>query len=312
MRLVRDLDSEALCPGGCAVTLGNFDGLHVGHQALFQRTLAGAERLQVEAAALSFDPMPQEFFVPDDPPARLQRTSEKVAGLAAAGFDLLWLMRFNADVAVMSEQIFVDHVLARGLNARLVVVGSDFRYGRGRVGDVESLREDGREHGFEVCVEPPVMISDERVSSTRIRRALAQERFRDAAIMLGRPYRMSGRVTYGRRLGRDLGFPTVNLNIGRLRSPLQGIFAVWVYGVRARPLPGVASIGTRPTVEAQGDVILEVHLLDFDGDLYGRRLEVEFVDRLRAERKFDSVASMCEQMHRDVARARRCLQKLNR
>ena len=304
MRLVRDLDSVGLCPNGCVVTLGNFDGLHLGHQALCAKTLGVAQSMALESAVVSFDPMPQEFFAADNPPARLQRTSEKVSAFASSGFDLLWLMRFNRRVAKMSAKDFVGQVLARGLNARAVVVGEDFRYGSGRAGNLDKLRSQGSELGFEVHCVAAVLVDGQRVSSTAIRAALAEERFADAARMLGRPYRMSGRVMYGRRLGRKLGFPTINLSIGRLRSPLQGVFAVRVFGVGDGPVPGVASIGTRPTVVANGDVILEVFLLDYSGDLYGRRLEVEFAVRLRSELRFDNLDRLREQMQIDTEQAR--------
>ncbi|MBV9697354.1 MAG: bifunctional riboflavin kinase/FAD synthetase [Gammaproteobacteria bacterium] len=305
MRLTRGLTGLTVPEGRRALTIGAFDGLHLGHQALIAR-LAALARARGEGAWLvSFEPLPREFLQPSDPPARLTSLRERWRLLAAQPLETLCLLRFNDALRNLSPAAFAQ-ALAGALRASAVVIGHDFRFGRRGEGDPEALRAAGARLGFDVEVVPPVALEGERVSSSAIRAALARGEFERAARALGRAWTMRGRVVPGQRLGRTLGFPTANLPIERRRAPVQGIFAVWVRGLGATALPGVASLGTRPAVQGTGP-LLEVHLFDYAGELYGRELEVEFVAKLREEAHFDTLAALTAQMQRDALAARRIL-----
>lgn len=289
--------------------IGAFDGLHLGHQALVAETVARARALGVPAVAVTFEPLPREYFAPAEPPPRLTLARTRVEQLHALGIDLVGLLRFGAGLAAMSAEDFVRTLLVGRLGARAVRVGPGFRFGHGRAGDLALLRSMGREpgsDGFEADAIAPVLLEGERVSSTRVRAALADGDFADAARLLGRPYAIAGTVVHGRQLGRTLGYPTANLRLGGRTPPLQGIFATRVHGVGAAPMPSVSSLGTRPTLDGS-ELLLEAHLFDFDGDLYGRRIAVEFVEKLRDEVKFDGLPALVAQMDRDAARARAVL-----
>ena len=290
---------------GCALTIGTYDGLHLGHQALLAHLRTHAGRLALPAAMLTFEPMPREFLSPQDPPARLTTFRERWRILSEAGLDYLWLLRFGEALRNLSAEDFVQ-LLVRRLRPRVVVVGHDFRFARRGEATAALLAAAGERLGFAVDVVPPVSLGGERVSSSGVRAALAGSDFARAERWLGRPYSMRGRVIGGRRLGRDLGFPTANLALGRRRAPVAGIFAVQVRGVASAALPGVASLGTRPTIGG-GEALLEAHLFDFDGDLYGREIEVEFAAKLRDEQHFASLEALTAQMQRDAADARRIL-----
>jgi riboflavin kinase/FMN adenylyltransferase len=251
---------------------------------------------------LSFEPLPREYLQAESPPARVTNLRERCRVLETCGLDALILLRFDDRLRSMTGRQFLN-LLITDLAVRSVIVGHDFRFGRGGEAHAEFLQEAGREQGFGVEVIGPIAVNGHRVSSSAVRAALAAGEFADAARMLGRPYSMRGRVVAGQQLGRQLGFPTANLRLRRRQSPLTGIFAVWVHGVADHPWPAVASLGTRPTVGGV-EPLLEVFLLDFAADLYGRELEVEFVARLREEQRFDSLELMVAQMHRDVAAAR--------
>lgn len=292
---------------GCIATIGAYDGVHLGHQEILRRVLQRAGERSVPSLVFSFEPIPREYFAADLPPPRLTRFRERAELLAQAGVDWFFCPRFDARMQGIRAGEFIDELLVRGIRPARVVIGDDFRFARNREGGLEQLREAGSRHGFEVEQVGSVFVDGERVSSTAIRASLQAGDLRRAGRMLGRRYSMSGRVVPGRQLGRELGFPTANVSPGRRSSPLSGIFAVHVHGVAAGPLPAVASIGTRPTVEGDGRTVLEAHLFDFSGDLYGRLISVEFVARLRAEKKFASLAAMVEQMHRDCAEAREIL-----
>lgn len=287
---------------GGVVTLGSFDGVHLGHQALVRATRERARALQTPALMVSFEPLPREYLQPQSPPARLTNLRERVRALQGQGLDGLVLLHFNEALRAMSGPEFLQLLTAR-LAVRAVVVGHDFRFGRGGEANAEFLQQAGSRLGFEVVVIEPVEVAGERVSSSVVRTALAAGDFARAKAMLGRPYSMRGRVVTGQQLGRQLGFPTANIRLGRRVSPLHGIYAVRVNGVGTQPSPAVASLGTRPTVGGV-EPLLEVFLLDYSGNLYGRELEVEFVAHLREERRFDSVELMVAQMHRDVELAR--------
>jgi riboflavin kinase / FMN adenylyltransferase len=308
-RLFRDVDGGLLCPQGSVVCIGAFDGLHLGHRALVRRAVGRARELGVAAVALSFEPLPREFFGRTAPAPRLTLPRAKAQGLFDLGVDVVGLLRFNARLASMPAESFVRDVLVRRLAAREVSVGPDFRFGKGRAGDIDTLHHVGMHSGFTAHEIEPVLVDGERVSSTRIRAALAAGDFNAAAQLLGRPYAIGGRVAHGNRLGRTLGFPTANLRFGGKAPALSGIYAARVHGVDAQPWPAVASFGTRPTVAGK-EPLLEAHLFDFDGDLYGRRIEVEFVARLRDEEKFADLPALVEQMHRDAAQARAILSNL--
>ena len=308
-RLFRDVDGGPLCPQGSVVCIGAFDGLHLGHRALVRRAIGRARELGVDAVALSFEPLPREFFGRTASPSRLTLPRAKAEGLFALGVDVVGLLRFNARLAAMPAETFVRDVLVRGLEAREVWVGPDFRFGKGRAGDIGTLRKMGAQAGFTAHEIEPVLVDGERVSSTRIRALLAAGDFNAAAHLLGRPYAIGGRVAHGNQLGRTLGFPTANLRFGGKVPALSGIYAARVHGVGAQPWPAVASFGTRPTVAGK-EPLLEAHLFDFDGDLYGRRIEVEFVARLRDEEKFADLPALVAQMHRDAAQARAILSNL--
>ncbi len=297
---------RAACPQGSVVCIGAFDGLHLGHRALVDRAVARARILGVPAVALSFEPLPREFFAGDVKPPRLLLPRAKLEGLYALGCDSVGLLRFDAKLAAMPAEAFVRDLLVERLSAREVWVGPDFRFGKARGGDIALLRTMGAELGFAASDIAPVLLDGERVSSTRIRSALTAGDFATAARLLGRPYAIGGHVVRGKQLGRSLGYPTANLRYGGKAPALRGIYATWVHGVAGHPWPSVSSFGTRPTVD--GIVpLLEAHLFDFDGDLYGRRIEVEFVAHLRDEERFPDLPSLAAQMRRDAAQARAIL-----
>ena len=307
MRLYRTL--PALRRHGAAVSrvvsIGVFDGLHVGHQAILDRAKAEGQRGGYATLVFSFEPTPKEFFAPTNAPARLTSFRERFERLKALGIEELFCPRFGA-IRDFTPETFIDELLVGGLNAKSVVIGDDFRFGSDRRGTVEDLRVAGRRHGFEVTEVPPVFWRGERVSSTSIRQALKSGDLDSARGMLGRDYAISGRVVRGLGLGKSLGFPTANVNLKRLHAPVDGIFAARVSGLGARMLDGVASVGTRPTIGGR-EALLEVLIFDFDRDIYDRHITVHFVKRLREERHFKDLQTMQRQMHADVAEARAAL-----
>ena len=313
--LFRDVAGPCLAPGGSVLCVGAFDGVHLGHRALLARVRDQAEQRQLTPVAISFEPIPREFFARGQAVARITRPREKIEQLAQTGISTMLLLRFNRALAAMSAAAFIEEVLVARANAREIWVGADFRFGHQRRGDLAMLREFGERHGFSVHPMPDVDIDGQRVSSSAIRANLLAGEFDVAARALGRRFTMAGHVVRGAQLGRQLGWPTANLRLGRRTSPIGGIFAVRVRGAGAgsasrfhlEDLPGVASLGVRPTVNGGGEPLLEVHLFDFDGDLYGRRIEVEFVQKLRDEVKFDDLDAMVRQIERDAQQARAVL-----
>ncbi len=304
-RLFRDVDGGALFPHGSVVCIGAFDGLHLGHRALVRHAVARARDLSLPAVALSFEPLPREFFSRELPPPRLTLARGKYQGLRELGADAVGLLRFDARMAAMSAEDFVRRMLVERLDAREVWIGPDFRFGNRRGGDLPLLQRMGAELGFSAAEIEAVQLQGERVSSTRIREALRGGDFTDAARLLGRAYAIGGRVVRGKQLGRTLGFPTANLRFPKAPA-LSGIYATWVHGISDHPHASVSSFGTRPTVDGV-EPLLEAHLFDFDGDLYGRHIEVEFVAKLRDELKFPDLPSLTVQMQRDAETARRLL-----
>jgi riboflavin kinase/FMN adenylyltransferase len=288
------------------LTVGNYDGVHLGHRQMIGVLKARAAELRCAAAVVVFEPSSKEFIDPQGAPPRLTRWREKYLALAALGVDRLVTLRFDERMRAMSPPEFVQELLLSKLGARHMVVGDDFRYGCRAAGTIDSLKVAGAAHGFGVEQIAPYLQNGIRVSSTAVRDSLARGDYTAAARLLGRPYRMSGRVVHGQALGRGLGFPTANLRLGRRKPPLWGIAAVRVYGVGPQALPGVASLGTRPTVNGS-EPLLEVHLFDFAGDLYGRTIEIEFVAKLRDEARFESLDALVRQMNLDAAEARAIL-----
>jgi riboflavin kinase/FMN adenylyltransferase len=291
-----------------AVTIGNFDGLHLGHQAMLTRLLDVARARDLPSCVLSFEPHPREFFAPAQAPARLSSLREKAEMLRSRGIDRLHVFRFNRAFSSLSADQFIEQVLVRTLQARYVLVGDDFRFGAKRAGDFALLERAGRQFGFDAEFLPTVEVAGERSSSTAVRAALAAGELEHAARLLGRPYSISGRVVHGDKLGRDIGFPTANIQLKHNRPPLLGIFAVELYGLNGQPLPGVASLGVRPTVKgADAAPVLEVHLFDFNADIYNRRVRVDFLHKLRDEEKYPDLPSLVAQIGRDVDNAKRFL-----
>jgi riboflavin kinase/FMN adenylyltransferase len=290
-------------PGHSVVTIGTFDGVHIGHQRILRRVLEEARARTLPAVAFSFEPTPGEFFSRGAPPARLTRFREKFDALENFGMDWLCCPPFNAAMGSLGPDEFIERLLVGRLGVRYLVVGDDFRFAKNRSGTIDNLRDAGERFGFSVEQAPSVLEDGQRVSSTRIRSLLAEGELERAKKLLGRYYRMTGRVVDGQKLGKQLGFPTANVNLSRAASPVGGIFAVRVDGLGARLLNGVASVGTRPTVDGI-EPVLEVHIFDFDQDIYGAHIQVEFIAKLRDEVKFPDLASMTAQMHIDAAQAR--------
>ncbi len=302
--LIRRFSSCTSLERGSVVTIGNYDGVHLGHQALLEKVIEQSRDLNLPACVMSFEPMPREFFGADNSPGRLSTWRERYGLLKDAGVDVLYLTPFSHSIAGLSPEEFVTSVLVEKLHVKLLYVGDDFRFGKGRAGGVDELEQMGRLHGYELAQMPSRCVNDERVSSSLIRDALLSGSLARAAELLGRPYSMSGRVIRGQQLGRTLGFPTANIHPRRNSLPMSGIFAVRASGgaldgTRA----GVANLGFRPTVGG-GEALLEVHLFDYSGDLYGQWLNVDFVEKLRDEEHFSSLDDMVVQMHDDAAKAR--------
>lgn len=291
-----------------ALTIGNFDGVHLGHQAMLSRLKDAAHRLGFPACVMTFEPHPREFFAPDQAPTRLTSLREKLQLLAQSEVDCVHVCRFNYDFARISAEEFITRILNQELSVRWLLVGDDFRFGARRAGDFTMLQTFAAENGFAVEVMPSVIIEDQRVSSTAIRQALASGDLNSARKLLGRAYSISGRVIDGDKLGKQIGFPTANIQLKHNRPPLSGIFAVAVRGaIRSSPateLPGVASLGVRPTVHENGKPVLEVHLFDFNQEIYGHHLQVDFLHKLRDEEKYADLDTLILQIKKDVAQAK--------
>jgi len=306
LRIYRDVKGPCMAPHGSVLAIGAFDGLHRGHAALLAKVRERATKKGLVAAAVSFEPLPRSYFSPA-PLKRLSSVREKLCGFAEAGIETLLQLHFNAALVAMSAEDFVREVLVARMGAREIWVGADFRFGHNRVGDVALLEAMQGEGDYEVRVLDVVTNGDgQRVSASRVRGALASGDFVHAAELLGRRFSIGGRVVRGQRMGHTLGYPTANIRLGKRVSPVSGIFAVRV-GVGGKWWPGVASLGVRPTIAGGGEPLLEAHLFDFDGDLYGQRIEVKFVAKLRDEEKFAGLDALRAQMDRDAAEARRIL-----
>ena len=303
MRLIRGLHNLHHSQLGSALTIGNFDGLHRGHQAVLRHLQQRAAEQQLATTVMTFEPTAQEYFSPGTAPARLQRLRDKLAMLQELEVNQVHCLRFNQELAELSADAFVRQILVEGLDVRYLVVGDDFRFGKERRGDFAFLQQAGQRYGFEVVSTRTFLEGEDRVSSTRIRQALAEGDLAMAEQLLGRSYRICGRVSPGQQRGRTIGFHTANVRLHRVVSPLKGVFAVRVYGLGSEVLNGVANVGTRPTVDGSY-CVLEIHLFDFDSDIYGCYLDVEFCRKLREEKKFESFEALKQQIEFDVEQAR--------
>lgn len=303
MRLIRGLHNLTRMDSGCAATIGNFDGVHLGHQAVLGQLAERAAELGLPTVVVTFEPQPQEYFAPELAPPRLTRLREKLAALRRYSVDRVMCLRFNPALAALTAEQFVQQILVDGLNVKYLVVGDDFRFGRGREGDFTYLQQAGERCGFQVAHMHTFEIDGGRVSSTRIRQALEAGEMQQAERLLGRPYRMLGRVAHGDKRGRTIGFPTANVFLHRHRTPVQGVFAVEVFGLEPEPVRGVANVGTRPTVDGTRS-LLEINLFDFDQQIYGRYVGVDFLHKLRPEYRFESFEALKEQIARDVVEAK--------
>ena len=291
-------------PIPCALTIGNFDGVHRGHQAMLARLKAAALERGLPAAVMTFEPHPREVFTPQQAPARLTSLREKIELFKQHGIERLVLVRFSRRFAQLSPQAFIQQILLDGVQARWVLIGDDFKFGAKRAGDLDVLRQAGQQFGFAVENLGSVLVDDERVSSTAVRAALAQGNMAQARRYLGRPYSISGRVVHGDKLGHTLGYPTANVQMKHNKPPLAGIFAVELAGLDGSRLPGVASLGVRPTVKTNGAATLEVHVFDFHERIYGAHVRVDFLHKLRDEEKFPDLPSLIAQIERDVDEAK--------
>lgn len=303
MELIRGIHNIRSRHHGCVASIGNFDGVHLGHQHVLTQLADKAKEFACSSTVITFEPQPLEYFAPQSAPARLMRLREKVLGLSRHAVQRILCLRFNSKLANMPYQEFIERVLVKGLGVRYLVVGDDFRFGKDRQGSFQHLVEAGKQHNFKVVSMDTLNVAEERVSSTRIRSALESGRFNDAEKMLGHHYKMAGRVVHGEKLGRELGFPTANINIHRKVTPLHGIYVVTVAGLKNGTVQGVASIGTRPAVNGE-KVILEVFLFDFNESIYGEQLEVSFLKKLRDELPFDSLDLLKQQIAVDVEQAK--------
>ena len=291
---------------GCVATIGNFDGVHLGHRALIEQLAALGRERAVPATLVTFEPQPLEFFAGEGAPARITRLRDKLRALDALPVDRVAVLRFDTALCSMSPVEFVESFLVAGIGVRAVVAGEDFRFGYRGEGNFGLLSELGERHGFEVIRRETFSARGGRVSSSWIRDALANDELVIAHELLGRRYSLSGRVTLGDQRGRTIGFPTLNMPIRRYRPALRGVYAVKVNGLDGRALAGVANIGTRPTVDGHG-VVLETHVFDWSGDAYGRYIDIAFVDKIREERKFDSLDELRARIAMDAERAREIL-----
>ncbi len=287
-----------------ALTIGNFDGVHIGHKVMLTRLVDAARQRGMPSAVMTFEPQPQEFFAPDQAPARLTSLREKLELLDAEGIDIVFVCRFDYAMAQMPADRFVERIVYAALGTRWLQVGDDFRFGARRGGNFDLLASLAPKYGYEIERTGSILLEGTRVSSTVVRACLDAGDLEGARRLLGRRYTISGRVERGDGVGSGLGYPTANVRLGRSKAPLSGIYVVEVEGLGAQPLPGVASLGVRPTVKRQGRAVLEAHLFDFDRDIYGRRVSVRFLAKLRDEEKFASVDDLVVQMGRDAQQAR--------
>ncbi len=303
MKFIRGFHNIPRNMPACVATLGNFDGLHRGHQAVLTQLMHASTQENSPRLIIIFEPQPQEFFRPQDPPARLSTLRDKLQGFAEAGIEYVCCLPFNAELATLSAEDFMARLLCQSFNIKRLVVGDDFRFGRGRQGDFQLLHAYGKDKGIAVEQMQTASLAGKRISSTRIRQALANGAFKTAEALVGRPYLISGRVIHGDKRGRMLGFPTANIALHRLKAPAYGVHAVRVIGLGPSSLPGVASLGWRPTIGDKAHV-LEIYLFDFNKEIYGRSLSVALEKKLRDEKKFKDLTELTQAMQEDERQAR--------
>ncbi|MBX9605068.1 MAG: bifunctional riboflavin kinase/FAD synthetase [Gammaproteobacteria bacterium] len=303
MQLIRGIHNIRPEHHGCVATIGNFDGVHLGHAEIIKRLRKLGAHYGVPSLVVLFEPQPAEFFRRGRVPARLSRLREKFHLIEARGIDRVLVLRFTEELAAMPPERFVEDILVRKLGLKALIIGDDFRFGSGRGGDYNLLHALSVKHDFHMEQTVPFLFIGKRISSTYVRDLLRQGYFLEATRMLGHPYFIEGRVVHGHKQGREWGFPTANLDLHRLKSPLSGIFAVKVHGLADHALPGVGYVGSRPTIE-DPRFVFEVHIFDYNDDCYGKYIKVEFVDKIRDDIKFESFAAMAEQIGRDCESAR--------
>ena len=304
MHLIRGLSHLDFFSQGCVLTIGNFDGLHLGHQQVLERLAQQGRTLKLPSVALVFEPQPLEYFLADHAPSRLTRLREKAIQFAKSPIDALLVLPFNSSLADIDAEQFISNVLVEQLKTRHLVIGDDFHFGKARRGNFALLQSKGLEQGFTVENSPSFELNGLRISSTLIRDALGEGRLDLAKTFLGRDYSVCGRVAHGDKRGRQLGFPTANVEMLRKNTPLNGVFAVTLSGLDHKVYKGVANLGTRPTFDGQSRAVLETHLFDFQENIYGRYVEVHFKTKLRDEIRFANVTELQAQIHNDVAAAR--------
>jgi riboflavin kinase/FMN adenylyltransferase len=305
MELVRGLHNLRPEHHGCAATIGSFDGVHLGHQAVLDKLSEEARTRGLPVTLITFEPQPREYFSPGPTPPRLTRFREKLEALQTCPVDRVVCLRFSDALAALTANEFIQQLLIDGLGVKYLVVGDDFRFGKNRRGDKGLLQQSANVHGYQLGTLEDFEMGGQRVSSTRVREALEGGDLDTATALLGRPYSMCGRVAHGDKRGRTIGFPTANIYLHRASAPVSGVFAVEMLGIDTVPIPGVANVGTRPTVDGIR-ALLEVHLFDFDRDIYGRHVQVRFVKKLREERKFESFEHLKQQILLDSGQARAC------
>lgn len=308
MELIRGFYNLRPRHHGCVATIGNFDGVHLGHQAVLGQLAEKSAELGLPSVVVTFEPQPREFFAHSQSPSRLTRFREKMQALRRYSVDRVVCLRFDEKLANMEAQEFIQKLLVEGLGVRYLVAGDDFRFGHDRRGDFAMLQTAGARYGFQVVNMHTFSVDNIRVSSTRIREALAAGDFTTAEKLLGRPYRMSGRVAHGDKLGSRLGFPTANIHLHRKMAPLQGVFVVEMFGLSREPVSGAANVGTRPTLNGTR-CLLEVHLLDFNEDIYGRYVQVEFLHKMRDEVRYDSLDELKDAIAKDCEQTREFFRK---
>ncbi len=307
MRLIRGLAHLETLPAGCVLTIGNFDGLHIGHRMVIEKLAQKGRELNLPVVVMLFEPQPLEYFLKDNAPSRLMRLREKAIGLSNLPVDQLLVMKFNRHLANYEAEDFIQDVLIAKLRVKHLVVGDDFHFGKARRGNFSMLQQFGQQAGFAVEDTHSLIIDGHRVSSTLIRDALGEGDLEAARRMLGCDYSVCGRVAHGDKRGRTLGFPTANIEMFRKNTPIEGVYAVTMSGIDDKTYPGVANVGTRPTIEGGTRVILETHLFDFDQEIYGRYVEVHFKQKIRDEIRFSSLQQLKQQINYDVIQAKQIL-----
>ena len=304
MRLIRGFSHNPLFSDGCVLTIGNFDGVHLGHRAVIEILAARGRELNLPTAIMLFEPQPLEYFLADNAPSRLMRLREKILALNELPVDNVVIVRFNRTLANLEPEQFIQDILVSKLNIKHLVIGDDFHFGKMRRGNFKLLQERGKLHGFSVEKSESYELSALRVSSTLIRDALNVDDLTQAQQLLGRYYSICGRVAQGDKLGRTLGFPTANIKMLRRNTPIRGVFAVTMTGIDNQEFQGVANVGIRPTIEGNHKVILETHLFNFNQDIYGRYVSVQFKQKIRNEMRFNSLDELKAQISLDVDAAK--------